>query len=268
MESGKAPGELWVRVCSETELIGEYTATSLQDSAPNDLRERVIHVLEERPDEVVLSYRYSGTTGECLQTVATLKDRTANNELVSLSSIGFVPIGDPQQVEISQTPPVPPATASPNDFQSQWTTVDDQRYLIRTVNGGYPSSHERFIARTVSQFLQRNAIEATIIQIVSTYSPTIPQLPPSTVVHIALTLHNAQLQFLKILNLDRALQFLYDDQVECQFHIYRQHEPDFVTWHSHHEYLHHCFATTIPTMILGFNGPDAEGVLPKQMTSQ
>ncbi len=251
MESGKAPGKLWVRVCSQTELIGEYQATSLQDSAPTDIHERIEQALAAREDEVVLSYTYSGATGECLQTVATLKDRMAQHELISLSSVGFVPMGEPQQVEYSSEPPSEPAPIAANDFHRQWTTVDDQRFLIQTVNGGYPSTHERFIARTISQFFQRNAIEATIIQIVSSYSPAVPQLPPSTVVHIALTLRNAQLRILKLLSLDRALQFLYDDQVECQFHIYREYESNFVAHHSRHEYLHHCFATSIPALILG-----------------
>lgn len=265
VESGKAPGKLWVRVCSQSELIGEYQASSLQDSAPYDIHERIQQALAERQDEVVLSYTYSGATGECLQTVATLKDGMAHNELVSLSSVGFVPIGEPQRVEIPSAP-TSPARVPDNDFQNQWTTVDDQRFLIRTVNGGYPSTHERFIARTISQFLQRNAIEATIIQIVSTYSAAIPQLPPSIVVQIALTLPNAQSGILKLLSLDRALQFLYNDQVECQFHIYREYDSDFVAHHTRHQYLHHCFSNAIPALILGLTAARLTEYFQNRMT--
>ena len=252
VESGKAPGKVWVRVCSQIELLAEYPATNLQDPPPDEIHKRITKALELQPHEVILSYSYSGTTGECLQTVTTLKDVNANNEIAAFASLGFVPIGEPQQIEsLAQPSTITPAKPLPNDFHNQWATVDDQRFLIRTVNGGYPSPHERFIARTVSQFLQRNNIEATIVQIVSTYSSTIPQLPPSTIVHIALTLTRAQNTILRLLNLDQALQYLYDNQVECQFHVYAEYQSDFLDYHSRHEYLHHCFATAIPALVLG-----------------
>lgn len=252
VESGKAPGQLWVRVCTQTELLAEYAATNLQDPPPEEIHKRITSALDLQPHEVVLSYNYSGTTGECLQTVTTLKDAMDNNQIASFVSLGFVPIGEPQRIEpLAQPPVITPAKPLPNDFHSQWATIDDQRFLIRTINGGYPSPHERFIAKTVSQFLQRNNIEATIVEIASTYSSTIPQLPPSTIVHIALTLPRAQNTILRLLNLDQALQYLYDNQVECQFHVYAEHQSDFLAYHSRREYLHHCFATAIPALVLG-----------------
>lgn len=250
VESGKAPGRLWVRVCSQTELLAEYTAINLQDSAPSDIHTQIFEALNKN-DDVILSYSYSGTTGECLQTVSTLKDTLAGAEIASFASLGFVPIGEPQPLQaFTQPTHLTPAPSPQNDFHHQWSTIDDQRFLIRTINAGYPSPHERFIAKTVSQFFQRNDIEATIVQIVSTYSATIPQLPPSTITQIALTLSSAQRSVLKLLNLDRALQFLYDDQVECHFHIYPEHEIA-LDYRSRHEYLHECFQTETPALILG-----------------
>lgn len=163
VESGKAPGRFWVRVCSQTELLAEYAALNLQDPPPSAIHAQITEVLENHRDDVILSYSYSGTTGECLQTVTTLKDTMAGTEISSFASLGFVPLGEPQPLQALTQPTnlAPAPTTSPqNEFQHQWTTIDDQRFLIRTVNGGYPSPHERFIAKTVLQFFQRHNIEA------------------------------------------------------------------------------------------------------------
>ena len=248
VDENKAPGAFWVRICQDLSLLTEYRINTVTD-ADNTAVVQINNALTAKPREPVLTYIYSGTSGECLNTITTIFDQ---GKRLSLSSVGFVPIDSPDasnSLEASREAPDFPPTLqpSPNDFTQQWASIDDQRLLIKTINGGYPSPYERFLAKTICQFLIRNGVSATLLEITSQYSPAIPHLPPATTVHLALILPEAQTKLAKLLDLDIAIDLLYDQKVQCQIHIY---QPSQIPVRSLHEYLHSQYRADTPSSFI------------------
>jgi len=232
IQPNKAIGKVWVRVCTPTNILGEYAIDALGDidGALTLAAANILRALEQEHTQLTLCYCYSGTTGECLQTVTTLMD---NGQPVSLLSVGFVPIDHQSLARTKET--------SNETFSSQWSTIGDQRFLINVTNGGFPSIHENSVARTICQFAKRFELRLALLRILSNSgSAAHPLESRKTVVDGALILSDAPRTIARVEQLDEALQLLYDRQVQCRFHVYPDPSPQNQSTPLI-EYLHRCF---------------------------
>lgn len=232
IEPNKAIGKVWVRVCTPTNILGEYAVDALGDvdGSLTLAAANILQALEQEQTQLTLCYCYSGTTGECLQTVTTIID---NGQPVSLLSVGFVPIDHQPIIAQSRT--------SNESFSSQWATFGDQRYLIKVANGGFPSAHENSVARTICQFAKRFELRLALLRILSKSGGAAHPLESrKTVVDGALILSDAPRTIARVEQLDAALQLLYDRQVQCRFHVYPDPSPQNQSAPLV-EYLHRCF---------------------------
>lgn len=231
IEPNKATGKIWVRICTPTDFLHECAVDAL-DKIDSTLAMRSatadLHPLDSDPRNLTLCYCYSGTTGECLQTITTLID---DGQPVSLLSLGFAPI-DHQ-----------PSTTSPRTsgetFSRQWSTIGEQRFLIEVTKGGFPSAHENSVARTICQFAKRFQLPVWLLRIVSQAGPAAHPLESrKTVVDAAILLSDSPRSIARLEQLDQALQLLYDRQVHCRIHIYPDPHQDHVPSAA---YVHKCF---------------------------
>lgn len=231
IEPNKATGRIWVRLCTPNSFLHEYVVDTLTDvdGSLTFAAETVLEGLQNDPTHLTLCYCYCGTTGECLQTLTTVID---DGQPISLLSLGFVPIDH----ESNMT-----ARTSDETFSSQWSTMGEQRFLIKVMSGGFPSAHENSVARTICQFAKRFQLPVTLLRILSHSGPaTHPLESRKTMVDAAVALSDAPRTISRLEQLDEALQLLYDRQVRCRFHVY----PDPTTQSEYTPlttYLHQCF---------------------------
>jgi len=215
IEPNKARGKIWVRICTPTDFLHECAVDELDEvDIGFAIRTTWPETSPLGPKYLTLCYCYSGTTGECLQTITTLVE---NGQPISLSSVGFVPI--------DHQPGTAPRVSN-ETFSSQWTTIGDQRFLIEVTNGGFPSTHENSIARTICQFTRRFQVPVYLLRIQSQSGPSAHPLESrNAVVDTATVLSNSPRSVARLEQLNEALQLLYDRQVHCRVNVYPDPKP-------------------------------------------
>lgn len=251
----KAPGELWIRLCSNEVFICEFAYPNQPDLLPDHYWHLVEQNVTLVDTQELLAYVYSGDSGVCISTQRlfynpdSIPPLTANQKEDGYVHSDFLnqAIGKYRKIEELLRNTTDNLIremdegddSSGNAYSQEWANTGDHRYLIKVPNG-QPTDIDRSIGRTVADFLLFNEFDATILRVIAYRKMDF------TIIQLATTETNAGFLNDELDDLKFALNILYATHIDVRLNVYPDYHPSEDEYPHLNSYLNRCFQLGLP----------------------